>query len=183
MSRDKAQNLCGCDLCGFNPCLFFQSFSLFANVWRIFPIWWSTKHYGNHQQTILYDPVCSCKDLKGITCHIKIPFFEATHLVSSRLPWYRGLESWPPKFQKKTSSDQSRKGKGYVLQRKRTHHHPNHPFLGSALCFHQEVPTSLHFMRFWPIHGGGTSTTQMAGPFVAQVWANVSTLSRTESRH
>lgn len=101
MSRDKAQNLCGCDLCGFNPCLFFQSFSLFANVWRIFPIWWSTKHYGNHQQTILYDPVCSCKDLKGITCHIKIPFFEATHLVSSRLPWYRGLESWPPKFQKK----------------------------------------------------------------------------------
>ena len=125
MSRDKAQNLCGCDLCGFNPCLFFQSFSLSANVWRIFPIWWSTKHYGNHQQTILYDPVCSCKDLRS-ALHVisKSPF------LRPRTSCHRdslGTEDWKvghPSFKKnlfrsipkrKRLKDMSSKGKGHII--------------------------------------------------------------------
>ena len=101
MSRDKAQNLCGWDLCGFNPCLFFQSVSPLANVWRIFPIWWSTKHYGNHQQTILYDPVCSCKDLRSALHVISKSPFLRPHTSCHRDSL--GTEDWKvghPSFKK-----------------------------------------------------------------------------------
>ena len=195
MSRDKARNLCGCDLCGFNPCLFFQSF-------RFLLTFGESSQFGEAQSIteiinklscmILYAAARIWKALHGIS---KSPF------LRPRTSCHRdslGTEDWKvghPSFKKnlfrsklcRIDTHPKKNWKLSHVPKKEKDTSSSKPsiswFSGSALCFHQEVPTSLHFMRFWPIHGGGTSTTQMAGPFVAQVWANVSTLSRTESRH